>query len=263
MRFRVSHFAVLSIGLLSATGAGGQNGDSRLAGRLDSRTIRVVEGIVDSARMANVPTEPLILRALEGASKRAAGPRIESAVRAYANELRMARAALGPETQDADIVAAAIALRNGMKVKELEKYRQAKSGVRLAVAFDALSYLVNQGVSADTATNVIGNLARLATSEETFVALQKDVERDIMGGTPAAIAASVRAQGLERQLVEAAASGNSGRSGSPLPLSRGTINAGPNSDAGLAPGSINGTGGASASDGSRPPAPRGKPKPRP
>ncbi|MDQ3810146.1 MAG: hypothetical protein M3336_07640, partial [Chloroflexota bacterium] len=56
--------------------------DARLAARLDPATRKAVEVIVDSARAAGLPTEPLIDKALEGASKRASGGRITAAVQA-------------------------------------------------------------------------------------------------------------------------------------------------------------------------------------
>ncbi|MDQ3696818.1 MAG: hypothetical protein M3373_02165, partial [Gemmatimonadota bacterium] len=68
--------------------------DPRLEARLDARTRAGVVAIVDSARAAALPTEPLVLKALEGASKRAGRERILAAVRTLAVELGAARAAL-------------------------------------------------------------------------------------------------------------------------------------------------------------------------
>ncbi|MEP7345362.1 MAG: hypothetical protein ABI877_08845, partial [Gemmatimonadaceae bacterium] len=68
-----------------------QGTDPRLTMRLDARTRDAVSAIVDSALKDGVPTEPLIDRALEGASKRAEGSLIVTAVRSFARDLRRAR----------------------------------------------------------------------------------------------------------------------------------------------------------------------------
>ncbi|MEJ7810624.1 MAG: hypothetical protein WKG32_09480, partial [Gemmatimonadaceae bacterium] len=49
--------------------------DARLDARLDPRTRASVAAVLDSARAAGLPTEPLVDKALEGASKRADGAR--------------------------------------------------------------------------------------------------------------------------------------------------------------------------------------------
>jgi hypothetical protein len=60
--------------------------DDRLARRLDAATHAQVSALLDSARLSGLPLEPLIDRALEGASKRAAGPLIIAAVRRLAGD---------------------------------------------------------------------------------------------------------------------------------------------------------------------------------
>ena len=68
--------------LMLAEFAGAQGGarDPRLETRLDPQTRAAVAAIVDSAKLVGLPVEPLIDKALEGASKRAPGARIISAV---------------------------------------------------------------------------------------------------------------------------------------------------------------------------------------
>ena len=55
--------------------------DSRLAARLDKETFAAVNAIVDSARVAKIPTAPLVDKALEGAAKGSDGSKIILAVR--------------------------------------------------------------------------------------------------------------------------------------------------------------------------------------
>src|SRR5437773_11980761 len=65
--------------------------------RLDPDTRAPVATVMDSASRVGLPTEPLIPRALEGATKAAPGARTVAAVRRLSADLRVARTALGTE----------------------------------------------------------------------------------------------------------------------------------------------------------------------
>ncbi len=259
---QTSRLFVLAAGALTLSGYVWQASDPRLTNRLDRETREQVDAIIDAARKAGVPTEPLVDRALEGASKKASGRMIVAVVRGWADDLQRARQALGPGSPDAEVVAGAHALRSGVKVKELERLRASKSGVRYAMALDVMSYLINRGVPADTISPVIVNLVLASATEDQFAKLRQDVERDISGGTAAATAITVRGQGLERQIADAAAGANGGAPGSTLPSVRGTTRAG---DPALNPTAVGAVQGANnvAGTGEAPAAPRGKPKKRP
>lgn len=231
--------------------------DPRLTMRLDARTSEAVSAIVESAKREGVPTEPLIKKALEGASKRAAGETIIAVVRGYANDLRRAREALGPKSSEEEVKAGADALRAGVKMQELERLREAKAGQRFAVALDAMSYLVNRGVPADTASSALVRLVLASATDEQITALRADIERDIAGGMPSGLSTAARANGLEQ--VIAAADENGGAPGTALPSGRGSIgSAGLGVNAGAAVQGNAATGGV-PNDGPKP-SPRGKPK---
>ena len=160
------------------------------------------------------------------------------------------------------MIAGAYALRNGVKVQELERLRVAKSGTRYAVALDVLSYLVNRGVPADTIAPLVINLALASATDDQLVAFRQDVERDISGGVLASTAAAVRGQGLERQLAEAA--NNGGAPGSALPSVRGSTRAAdPSVNPAVGPQQGNASVSGPPGEGTRPAGPRGKPKKRP
>ena len=199
----LSRLAFVFTGALALNAFTPQASDPRLTNRLDRETRDAVDAIIESARKSGVPTEPLVDRALEGASKRATGSQIVSVVRGWADDLRKARQALGPGSPDAEVVAGAHALRNGVNVRQLERLRATRNGVRYAMALDVMNYLVNRGVPADTISPVIVNLVLASASEDQFARLRQDVERDISGGMSAATAASLRGQGLERQIADA------------------------------------------------------------
>lgn len=254
--------ALVLTGALTLSGYVWQAGDPRLTNRLDRDTRVAVDAIIDAARKAGVPTEPLVDRALEGASKRATGRMIIAVVRSWADDLQRARQALGPGSPDAEVVAGAHALRSGVRVQELERLRVAKSGVRYAMALDVMNYLVNRGVPPDTISPVIVNLVLAAATDDQFAKLRQDVERDISGGMAGSTAATLRGQGLVRQIADAAAAANGGAPGSALPSVRGSTRAGDPALNPTAVGAVQGSNNVSGA-GEAPAAPRGKPKKRP
>src|SRR6266850_6049076 len=69
--------------------------DPRLTARLDKSTARAVQSEIDRARVEGLPTEPLVLKALEGAAKGASGRKIAAVVRRHVKALGDASRALG------------------------------------------------------------------------------------------------------------------------------------------------------------------------
>lgn len=195
MRQRLTRGALaLAIVPLLARAAAGQ--DARLATRLDPVTRGAVTAMVDSARRAGLPAEPLVDKALEGASKRAPGTRITAAVRALANELGAARSALGAAASAAELVAGAGALHAGATPDALQRIRAVRPREPLTVPLAVVADLVARGVPADTASAAVLALARADARDDDFLALRRQVERDIGSGLPPAMAASVRSRGL-------------------------------------------------------------------
>src|SRR5687768_16147454 len=81
--------------------------DRRLAERLDPVTATSVQQLVDSARAHQLPSEPLVQKALEGSTLGAGGDRIRTAVGALLGQLGRARDALGPGATEAELTAGA------------------------------------------------------------------------------------------------------------------------------------------------------------
>jgi hypothetical protein len=234
-----------------------QGGDPRLATSLTGRTREAVNAIVDSAAREGLPTDPLVIYALEGSRKGAPGDSIVKYVARFVRQMRQARAALGPGSTPLDVQAGATAIRNGVAIKQLERLRAVRNGSRIASALDVLTYLINKGVQADTASNVIVGLVLVSASDDQLQGLTEQVERDIAGGTPAAQAMSARGQGLVSDIA-AAQSNNGGAPGGTLPSAMGsTRSADPAANGRL--GGTSAQGGAATSQ-SKPPAPAGRPK---
>ena len=166
--------------------------EARLVGRLDTGTRAAIERLIDSARAAGLPTEPLVDKALEGASKGAPGPRIATVVRALASDLGRARAALGPGASGQDIEAGASALRAGVSPAALRELRRRRDGQRLAITYAVLSELIARGVPVDSAVRAVAGLRGSGAGDAELIAFQRDVERDIAIGAPPATATAVR-----------------------------------------------------------------------
>jgi len=155
----------------------------------DSRAVVVT--LIDSARGAGLPVEPLMQRALEGATKRASGERIVAAVRHLAVDLGRARDALGAPASPAELNAGAMALRAGASSETLAELRRARRDA-LIVPLAVLTDLMASGVPADSAAAVVLALAA-TTRDADLVAFRQAVERDIALGAapgPAATAAA-------------------------------------------------------------------------
>jgi len=170
--------------------------DPRLEARLDGTTRAAVAAIVDSARAGGLPTEPLVQKALEGASRQAEPARIAQAVRSLAERLGRARDALGARSSEAELVAGAGALYLGVTPATLRRLRAEQRGGTVALPLVVLSDIMERGVPRDTAASVIIALAGARVPDGAYATLRESVARDIRAGAPPAAAASTRAQGI-------------------------------------------------------------------
>jgi hypothetical protein len=144
--------------------------DPRLAARLDSVTRVQVEALVSSAHDQGLPTEPLVQKALEGASKGAPGPRIVTAVESTFADLRRAREALGQRASSNEIVAAAAAIRAGATPAMVAEIRRAGHGV--AVPLAVFTDLVAGGMGVDAAWRSVSELAHRGGDDQAFLDLR-------------------------------------------------------------------------------------------
>jgi hypothetical protein len=194
-----SLLAALMTGALAlASGAPAHAQDARLTQRLDANTARQVGALVDSARRASLPTEPLVQKALEGASKGATAPVIISATRALLGRLAAARDALGQRTTESELVAGAAALAIGAPPAALRSLHDERPDGSVAAALVGLSFLLQRGVPADGSVEILRSMLRARLDDADFTTLQRLVDQDVRSGAPAADAAAVRARALIR-----------------------------------------------------------------
>jgi hypothetical protein len=155
--------------------------DARLTERLDTATASSVQQVVDSARSAGLPTEPLVQKALEGGTLGASGARIVAAVDARHGQLGRARDALGGGASEAELTAAAGALRAGLPPVSLRRLQSLRSGRPLVVPIAVLTDLVAEGVPAEQATQSVLDLARDGRPDDEFVALRRQIQTQRRG----------------------------------------------------------------------------------
>jgi len=176
---------------------------SRLTGRLDEETQAMVLRTVDSARTRGLPVEPIVDKALEGATKRATSVRIQAAVSSLLHRLEVAREALAPSPGPRDITAGADALAYGATRDALRTMRAIRPNESIAVPLGVLTQLVASGVPIARATGVVADLLRRGARDEQLIALNDDVRSYVAAGASPEAALDVRTRGLNAVLAPA------------------------------------------------------------
>jgi len=174
--------------------------NARLNGKLDVETQTAVMHTLDTAATRGLPIEPLVEKALEGATKHAAGPRIQAAVSMLMQRLQIARDALAPNPGPRDIAAGADALAYGATREALAAMRAIRPNESVAVPLGVLTQLVASGVPVVRATRVVADLLRRGARDEQLIALNNDVRSFIASGASPQAALDVRTRGLNAVL---------------------------------------------------------------
>jgi hypothetical protein len=170
--------------------------DRHLLDRLDPATGDEVYRIAETARQQGVPYEPLLLTAVEGASKHAPRERIVAAVRERFAALSVAKEALGPESTPGEIAAGAGALMSGVSPDTLALLRKGRPKGSLLVPLVVLADLVTRRVPVETASAALLHASRIGARDDDLLRLRSRVESDIKKGVSPAAATLSRLQGL-------------------------------------------------------------------
>jgi hypothetical protein len=147
--------------------------DPRLTARLDSVTLPQVEAVLTAAQRRGLPIEPLVQKALEGASKGAPGPRIVTAVEAMLGDLTRAQEGLGRNATADELVAGAAALRAGATPEMVDQLRRTGPDGGVAVPLAVFADLVAGGMTVDAAWDSVEELAQRGGDEEEFLELRE------------------------------------------------------------------------------------------
>jgi hypothetical protein len=164
---------------------------------LDSATQAALRSEMSRAQSRGLPVEPLEAKVREGQIKRAAPARIRSAVTALAVRLDTARAALGPASNAAELVAGADALAAGADAGALRTLRTTAGARDLAAPLGALAQLVASGVASGRATQMIVELLKRGVTPREVLAFGIAVESDVVAGVPPEESAVFRLRAIE------------------------------------------------------------------
>jgi hypothetical protein len=179
----------VAIGQITATALAAQ-GRTSLEQQLDPHSLAAVRAIIDSARFDSIPSQALEDKVLEGVAKHVPPARIVAAVRQFAAELRDARALLragapGATLVDGEIVAAADARRRGVPPAEVSALRgHVSPKASLLVALTVLGDLVQRGVPAGQARDVIEQLIAAGVSSQQLAEIPARMDVGLRVGAP-------------------------------------------------------------------------------
>ena len=192
----------LVAGFVMTASAGAQTptGRDRARAALPPDVFQQVDVLVTSAIQEGLPAEPLWDKALEGAAKRVPPTRITPVVEEYSSRLRTARGALGGAQTPATLVAAADALRRGVPQEVLG--RLGASDQRTPIALVVLGDLVETGVPADRALDVVRAALARRAADEDMLGLSARVRAAMRRGQSAAAAADGVRRAISDRRVE-------------------------------------------------------------
>jgi hypothetical protein len=146
--------------------------DARLQVRFPSEIATRFGAMVDSAAREGLPTEPLVLRALEGAAKGAPTDRIMLALTNLHGSLRLALNTLGRNTDVDDLATAATALQKGLAPSRLVELQFLRGKRSLTPPLGAYLDLVQRGAEPGLAWGRIADMARRQAPDRDFVRIE-------------------------------------------------------------------------------------------
>ena len=197
-RLRAS--VVVTTFALAATRAAAQAPPDRtLPAQLSAPTRATLLALIDSARMAGLPVDPLYSKVREGVFRSADEGRVIAAVQRLRHDLTDARSALGDSVGEEEIAAGANALRAGIRPAELSRLSEARGRTDrhpLTVALVVLADLATRGVPPTLAAASVNELVARNVSDGSLLSFRQNVERDMVSGRSAASALDARTRSM-------------------------------------------------------------------
>jgi hypothetical protein len=157
------------------------------ATRFDSLTALSLRSLLEIAVENNLSTKPLINLALQGAARKASGPRILQIVREHSAAMMQAREALGPTSTVDEIDAGAAALRANVDARALTAIRETRANGTAVVPLTVLTDIVIRGVPQVAARNAVTTIARMPASDDALQGLQVTVAKNAVRGPGMAV----------------------------------------------------------------------------
>jgi hypothetical protein len=152
------------------------------ASRFDSLTALSLRSLLEIAVENNLPTKPLINLALQGAARKASGPRILQIVREHSSAMMQAREALGPTSTVDELDAGASAIRAKVDERALSAVRETRAVGTAVVPLTVLTDIVIRGVPQTAARDAVTTIARMPSSDDALRGLQSTVAKNAVRG---------------------------------------------------------------------------------
>ena len=151
--------------VLLASPLAAQSERDRLEGRVPAAAIPTVDSLVQLATREDLPTEPLVQKALEGGAKHQPAGRIAAAAQAMLGQLRDARALLvragdAPPATAAEVTTIYAALKRGLPGPVVERIVAALPQEPRGSALHAVADLATHHFEPDSAATLIIDAAR-------------------------------------------------------------------------------------------------------
>jgi hypothetical protein len=157
------------------------------ASRFDSLTATSLRALFEEAADRGLPVRLLVNRALEGAARRVGSARILRVVHEWSDALSTAKFALGEGTTEAELDAAATAIRAGIEPRTVASLRTMRAPGTTVTALVVLTDLVQRGVPAATAREAVVTMAKQPRSDDALLGLQLTVAKNAQRGPGMAV----------------------------------------------------------------------------
>ena len=190
---------VMTLALAATHAAAQAPPDRTLPAQLSAPTRATLLGLIDSARVAGLPVDPLYSKVREGVFRSADEGRVIAAVQRLRHDLTDARSALGDSVGEEEIAAGANALRAGIRPAELSRLSDARGRTDrhpLTVALVVLADLATRGVPPALAAASVNELVARNVSDGALLSFRQNVERDMVSGRSAASALDARTRSM-------------------------------------------------------------------
>lgn len=163
---------------------------------LGDSTLSALRAEIGRAEAAGLPAHPLVLKALEGASKGATDQQIVAAVAALRVRLGAAAEALGGTRGEDVLVAGAGALYVGVELETLREIAEQGREDALGMALVVLGDLVQRGVPVEAASRTVISLGAAGIDAAALSDFRRQVDDDIRMGLAPGRATEIRLRGV-------------------------------------------------------------------
>jgi len=153
--------------------------------KYDLQTRRQIQGMIDSARLENLPSDALRLKAIEALAKKVKTKDVMEGLRRYYKALEQSRAALGPLASPEEIETGASVLAAGVSTDDLAKFRVTSASRSPMRPLTYLADLIDkQNVPRNDAIEAFSKLWKDGAADADFDGLWHLVDQDILSGVP-------------------------------------------------------------------------------